>query len=55
MLNWADFTKAAPEIAEAGLALTDPNEVALLATVSAEGRPRLHPQAINSRRFLDPE
>lgn len=43
MLNWAEFAKAAPEIAEAGLALTDPNEVALLATVSAEGRPRIHP------------
>lgn len=43
MLNWADFAQAAPDIAEAGLRLTNPNEVALLATVSAEGRPRIHP------------
>lgn len=43
MLNWADFTQAAPDIAEAGLRLTKPNEVALLATVSAQGRPRIHP------------
>lgn len=43
MLDWADFAKAAPDIAEAGLRLTDPNEVALLATISAEGRPRIHP------------
>ena len=43
MLTWSDFAKAAPQITEAGLRLTNPNEVALLATVSAEGRPRLHP------------
>lgn len=43
MLNWADFAAAAPDIAAAGLRLIDPNEVALLATVSADGRPRIHP------------
>lgn len=43
MLRWSDFAKVAPEIAEAGLSLTTPNEVALLATVSSGGRPRLHP------------
>ena len=43
MLNWSDFAAAAPDIAAAGLRLIDLNEVALLATVSAEGRPRLHP------------
>lgn len=43
MIGWAVFAKNAPEIASAGLRLTDPNEVALLATVSGEGRPRIHP------------
>lgn len=43
MISWKEFEKAAPEIAAAGLRLTNPNEVALLATVSAEGRPRIHP------------
>ena len=43
MIDWAEFSETAPEIAAAGLRLTDPNEVALLATVSAEGRPRIHP------------
>ena len=46
MLTWIDFEKAAPQIASAGRRLTDPNEVALLATTSATGRPRLHPFVI---------
>ena len=38
---WADLEKEAPEIAEAGKRLLP--EVAFLATVSAKGRPRVHP------------
>lgn len=43
MLSWSDFAQDAPNIAEAGVRLTDSREVALLATVSAKGRPRIHP------------
>jgi hypothetical protein len=39
--TWADLEKEAPEIAEAGRRLLP--EVAFLATVSAKGRPRVHP------------
>ena len=43
MGSWAEFERAAPEIADAGTRLLAGNEVAFLATVSASGRPRLHP------------
>jgi hypothetical protein len=43
MNNWTTFAEAAPEIAQAGVRLLNLNEVAFLATVSASGRPRLHP------------
>lgn len=46
MLPWSEFERAAPQIAAAGRRLTDPNEVALLATTSAKGRPRIHPFVI---------
>lgn len=41
MATWADLEREAPEIAEAGKRLLP--EVAFLATVSAKGRPRVHP------------
>ena len=41
MATWADLEKEAPEIAEAGRRLLP--EVAFLATVSRNGRPRVHP------------
>jgi hypothetical protein len=40
-VTWADLEKEAPEIAGAGARLLP--EVAFLATVSAEGKPRVHP------------
>jgi hypothetical protein len=43
MLTWSNFATAAPDIADAGRRLTNTKVVALLATVSAEGRPRIHP------------
>ncbi len=43
MGSWAEFEREAPEIADAGTRLLAGNEVAFLATVSASGRPRLHP------------
>ena len=41
MATWADFESEAPEIAEVGRRLLP--EVSHLATVSATGRPRVHP------------
>jgi len=43
MLTWADFEKVSPQISSAGVRLLKRNEVAFLATVSATGRPRIHP------------
>ncbi len=43
MINWSQFEQEAPGIAEAGHRLLQLNEVAFLATVSAFGRPRIHP------------
>ena len=40
-MAWTELEKEAPEIAAAGARLLP--EVAFLATVSAEGRPRVHP------------
>ena len=42
-IDWAAFAEAAPEIARAGHRLLRDNEVAFLASVTARGRPRLHP------------
>jgi hypothetical protein len=49
--TWADLDEEAPEIAEAGKRLLP--EVAFLATVSATGKPRVHPfcPAIAQRRL----
>ena len=41
MATWSDLEREAPEIADAGRRLL--GEVAFLATVSGQGRPRLHP------------
>lgn len=43
MIEWSDLELTAPSIAEAGARLLGLNEVAFLATVSASGRPRIHP------------
>ena len=43
MATWAEFEAAAPHIAGAGRRLFSANEVAYLATVSADGHPRVHP------------
>jgi hypothetical protein len=43
MYAWNEVVNAAPEITSAAARLFDQNEVAFLATVSASGRPRLHP------------
>ncbi len=43
MLEWHEFAKVSEEIAAVGTALLARNEVAFLATVSATGRPRIHP------------
>lgn len=43
MIGWEEFEQVAPEIASAGTRLLALNEVAFLATVSATGRPRIHP------------
>lgn len=43
MIGWLEFESTAPEIALAGKRLLEKEEVAFLATVSASGRPRLHP------------
>lgn len=41
--GWSEFRRSAADIAEAGTRLLAANEVAFLATVSSDGRPRLHP------------
>ena len=43
MIGWAEFERTVPEIAFAGIDLLKISGVAFLATVSATGRPRLHP------------
>lgn len=43
MFPWSQFEARAPEIAAAGKRLLNQYEVAYLATVSASGRPRIHP------------
>ena len=43
MLTWKAFTTQSPELAEAAIRLLERNEVAFIATVSADSRPRVHP------------
>jgi hypothetical protein len=43
MATWSEFTDAAPDLAEIGLALLDRHQLAYLATIRADGSPRLHP------------
>ena len=43
MATWADFTAAAPEIAAVGARLLEKHGLAYLATVRADGAPRVHP------------
>ncbi|NKB98218.1 MAG: hypothetical protein GKR90_06955 [Pseudomonadales bacterium] len=43
MYRWHELEHAQPELAATGVRLLAQNEVAFLATVSASGRPRLHP------------
>jgi len=43
VIGWKKFTLQAPDIAGAAARLLQLNEVAFLATVSASGRPRIHP------------
>ena len=43
MAAWAEFEREASEIAAAGVRLFRQHEVAYLATVSADGWPRVHP------------
>jgi len=54
LAGWREFERLAPEIAGAGRRLLERSEVAMLATVSASGRPRLHPfvPRIVDGRFL---
>lgn len=42
-MGWVEFSLAAPEISQAGSRLLARSEVAFIATVSATGRPRIHP------------
>lgn len=43
MLNWKAFTTERPDLAEAAIRLLARSEVAFIATMSADSRPRLHP------------
>ena len=43
MATWAEFAKAAAEMAELGLAQLRKFELAYLATTARDGRPRVHP------------
>lgn len=43
MATWAQFTTAEPELAATGGALLFPFKIAYLATVRADGAPRVHP------------
>lgn len=43
MRSWSEFDEEAPALSAAARRLLDAQEVAFLATVSASGRPRLHP------------
>ena len=43
MATWAEFEAAAPEIAALGRTLLEQHQMAYLATVRADGSPRVHP------------
>ena len=43
MVTWAQFETAEPELAELGRGLLEQHQLAYLATVRADGAPRLHP------------
>jgi general stress protein 26 len=43
MATWNEFTQAAPEIAAVGEHLLEKHHLAYLATVRADGAPRVHP------------
>jgi hypothetical protein len=43
MATWAQFEQSAPDIAAVGRALLEKHQLAYLATIRADGAPRLHP------------
>src|SRR6202521_2653044 len=43
MATWGEFREAAPEIAAVGVRLLEQHHLAYLATVRADGAPRVHP------------
>jgi hypothetical protein len=43
MLDWKAFTTENPDLSDAATRLLELNEVAFIATVSADSRPRMHP------------
>ncbi len=54
MLNWQQFSQKSPDIASAGSRLLSANEVAFIATVDRQQRPRLHPfvpRVVNGHLF----
>ncbi len=55
MASWAEFARAEPEMAAVGAALLETHHLAYLATVRADGAPRVHPVApflIDGRLFV---
>jgi hypothetical protein len=55
MASWGEFAGAEPEMAAAGVALLDKHGLAYLATVRADGAPRVHPVCpfvIDGRLFV---
>ncbi len=55
MATWSDFAAAEPDMAAAGLALLEKFHLGYLATVRADGAPRVHPVSpfiINGRLFV---
>ena len=55
MATWSDFASAEPEMAAIGAALLERHQLAYLATVRADGAPRLHPvspQVIAGRLYV---
>jgi hypothetical protein len=45
MATWQQFAEAAPDLAEVGLRLLTQHHLAYVATVRADGAPRIHPVA----------
>lgn len=55
MVTWAEFEAADPQMAAAGQGMLVPNKIAYLATVRADGAPRVHPVSpfiIEGRLFV---